>query len=85
MGCAFVHMLFAMSATAGANGSGIWCAALATFGLSLQAFVGTNLQAPGMYRGLLRRWHTVLFWGIAFLSVLHVALNGAIALAAGNP
>lgn len=69
-------MALSMPNMGGANANGLWCATLATFGLGLQAFVGTNLQAPGAYRPVLRRWHTTLFWTIAIAAAAHVALNG---------
>ena len=74
-------MMLAMPATSGANGNGIWSAIFATIGLGLQTFVGTNLQSPGLYRVILRRYHAGLFWAIVFFSVVHVALNGAVVLA----
>jgi Ni,Fe-hydrogenase I cytochrome b subunit len=84
LGCAAFHMMLAMPGTSGANGNGLWSASFATIGLGLQAFVGTNLQSPGSYRLILRRYHTALFWAIAFFSVVHVVLNGAVALAAAH-
>ncbi len=72
---ATVHVVLSMGNAASANTVGIWCASLALLGIALQTFSGTNLQSPGMYRLVLRRWHTALFWTIALLVVGHVLLN----------
>ena len=75
LACALLHMVLSMPAAPAANGDGIWFAGLATGGLGLQAFLGTNLQSPGIYRKPLRRWHTLLFWLCAVFVLLHVVLN----------
>lgn len=72
---ALYHTMGAMSATGGANSNGLMFAGLATLGLGVQAFLGTNLQAPGTYRRPLRRWHAALFWLTAALALAHVFLN----------
>jgi hypothetical protein len=72
---ASVHVVLSLGNAASANAVGIWCAALALLGIALQTFSGTNLQSPGIYRLVLRRWHTALFWTIALLLVGHVLLN----------
>lgn len=77
LGLAVVHMSLSMGATDGANPTGIWFASVGIAGLAVQAFIGTNLQSPGLYRPLLRRWHIVMFLAVAALIVGHVALNAA--------
>ena len=72
---AVLHMLLSMPAMTSANALGLWFATAATFGLGAQAFLGTNLQSPGIYRRPLRRWHVVLFWATAVLAVAHVVLT----------
>lgn len=76
LGLALAHAVLSGSNTAGANDVGIWFAIFALAGLGLQTFSGTNLQSPGIYRLLLRRWHTALFWTIALLAAGHIFLNG---------
>ena len=76
LGLALAHVALSMGNAAGANGAGIWCASFAMAGIGLQTFSGTNLQSPGAYRLVLRRWHVALFWTIAVLGVGHIALNG---------
>jgi cytochrome b561 len=75
LGLALAHVILSIGNSASANAAGIWCASLALCGLGLQTFSGTNLQSPGAYRAILRRWHIVLFWSIAALLVGHVLLN----------
>ncbi len=72
---AFVHLMFAMGDTGGANLDGIWLASLALAGLGVQAFIGASLQSPGIYRVPLRRWHKLLFWGVAALVLGHIMYN----------
>jgi hypothetical protein len=72
---ALLHMAMSMGASGGANAGGIWFATIALAGLGLQAFIGTNLQSPGAYRLTLRRWHTLVFWGVLLLAIGHIALN----------
>lgn len=71
-----LHVSLSMGNAGSANTVGIWFAALALAGLTLQTFSGASLQSPGSYRLVLRRWHTVLFWTVALLAVGHIALNG---------
>lgn len=72
---ASIHLALSMGNAGSASRAGLWCAALALAGIGLQTFSGTNLQSPGAYRVVLRRWHTVLFWIVAALVVGHVLLN----------
>jgi hypothetical protein len=72
---AAMHAALSIGNATSANAAGIWCAGLALAGLALQAFSGTNLQSPGAYRLVLRRWHTALFWTVAALLAGHVLLN----------
>ncbi|MEO9169698.1 MAG: hypothetical protein ABI282_11325 [Candidatus Baltobacteraceae bacterium] len=74
---ALVHVGASMGAMGGANGTGIWLALIALLGLGLQAFTGTNLQSPGSYRTLLRRWHVVLFAAVLVFALGHILLNAA--------
>ena len=75
LGLALLHLALSFDNALSANAAGIWCASLALVGLALQAFSGTNLQSPGAYRFVLRRWHAVLFWTVTVLVVGHVLLN----------
>jgi len=70
-----VHGLLSMGDASGANTAGIWFAVLALLGLGVQAFIGTSLQSPGVYRAPLRSWHTLLFWGLSLLVLGHIVLN----------
>jgi hypothetical protein len=72
---AALHIALVGKSMGAANAAGIWLATFAMGGLALQAFVGTNLQSPGAYRTLLRRWHLVLFFAIALLILGHVVLD----------
>ena len=72
---AIVHVSFSMHAMAGADATGIWLATLALLGLLWQALVGSNLQSPGGYRTLLRRWHLGTFGAVMLLAAGHVLLN----------
>ena len=72
---AIVHLSSSMGGMGGANATGIWLATLAIFALGIQAFIGTNLQSPGLYRLPLRRWHLVVFTCAAIFAVAHVAYN----------
>lgn len=72
-----VHLTMTLDGVAGANATGIWLASLAIFGLALQAFSGSNLESPGAYRLVLRRWHVVLFCLTLALIFGHVLLNAA--------
>ncbi|MGC1380372.1 MAG: hypothetical protein WA814_05040 [Candidatus Baltobacteraceae bacterium] len=70
-----VHLATSMGSMGGANSTGIWLATFALLGLGWQALIGTNLQSPGGYRIVLRRWHLVTFVAVAIFAVGHVALN----------
>lgn len=72
------HTALSSAAASGANRDGLWLAALALVALALQAFVGSSLQAPGLYRLVLRRWHLGMFCASAGLICGHVLLNGAL-------
>lgn len=72
---AAVHLSFTAGAMAGADSTGIWLAAFAFLGLIWQALVGSNLQSPGGYRGVLRRWHLAAFVGVFLLAAGHALLN----------
>ncbi len=74
---ALLHAGMSMSDAGRTNVAGIWFASIAFAGLGLQTFVGMNLQAPGAYRSVLRRWHTLIFWAVTLLALGHVLLNGA--------
>ena len=76
---AFVHMMLSTRGMAGTNANGIWLATFALIGLGVQAFIGTNLQSPGAYRGPLRRWHVYVFLIVLGLSFGHVLMNGTMA------
>lgn len=80
---AVMHVLTSIGGMQGANTNGIRFATVALIGLGLQAFVGTNLQSPGIYRAALRRWHMVLFWSLLVLAIGHIALNASIVSAMG--
>lgn len=69
------HLSMTMGAMGRANADGIWLATFALLALCLQAFVGTNLQSPGVYRAVLRRWHLVTFALALALALGHVVLN----------
>lgn len=75
LGFALLHFALATGASAGANTTGIWLAALALLGLGWQALLGSNLQSPGDYRAPLRRWHLVTFVAVAILAAGHVLLD----------
>lgn len=77
LGFALVHLTLTLGGLAGTNTTGIWLASLATFGLALQALSGSNLQSPGAYRLVLRRWHIVLFCVTLVLIFGHVLMNAA--------
>jgi hypothetical protein len=74
-GLALIHVGLSIGNAGSASAAGIWCASLAFVGLGLQTFSGTNLQSPGAYRLVLRRWHMALFWSVAVLVLIHVLLN----------
>jgi hypothetical protein len=74
-GFALVHLSLSMRATAGADPNGLWLATLALLGLGWQALIGSNLQSPGDYRPLLRRWHLVTFVAVMIFAAGHVMLN----------
>jgi hypothetical protein len=70
-----LHGMFAMGGAHAMSRMDLWIAVLALFGLGLQVFVGLSLQAPGIYRSTLRRWHVVTTWTVAVLIAGHVALT----------
>lgn len=72
------HTMTAVPAIAAMGQADVWVASFALAGLALEAFAGASLQAPGLYRPLLRRWHTTAFWTIGVLIVLHVLLTGVL-------
>jgi hypothetical protein len=72
---ALLHLSLSMGATAGADSTGLWLATLALLGLGWQALVGSNLQSPGDYRAVLRRWHIGTFVAVALFALGHVVLN----------
>lgn len=73
-----LHLSMTLDGVAGANTTGIWLASLAIFGLVLQAVSGSNLESPGAYRLVLRRWHVTLFCVTLVLIFGHVLLNAAL-------
>lgn len=72
---AAVHSWLSAGSMGGTSGTGIRLATGALGGLALQAFVGTNLQSPGIYRRVLRRWHVGLFIVTLLLAIGHIAMN----------
>jgi hypothetical protein len=72
---ALIHLFTSTGSMAGADSTGIWLATLALLGLMWQAVVGSNLQSPGSYRGLLRRWHLITFAVVIVFAAGHVLLN----------
>lgn len=72
---AVLHLSFSMGAMAGADSTGIWLATIALFGLGWQALVGSNLQSPGGYRAVLRRWHLGTFAAVVLFAIGHAMLN----------
>jgi hypothetical protein len=74
-GAALAHTMLAMGAMHTLSAVDIWLATLALAGLALQAFLGASLQAPGMYRVALRRWHLATTWSVALFIAGHVMLT----------
>ncbi|HEY6325323.1 MAG TPA: hypothetical protein VIW73_02260 [Candidatus Cybelea sp.] len=72
---AIVHLSFSMRAMAGTNATGLWLASLALLGLIWQVLLGSNLQSPGGYRTVLRRWHLGTFAAVMLLAAGHALLN----------
>jgi cytochrome b561 len=72
---ALAHMALSLGGTRVADFGGMFLASFALLGLGMQAFVGTNLQSPGAYRGLLRRWHVWLFCIVLALATGHVLMS----------
>lgn len=70
-----LHGMLAMGAMRVLGSLGVWIALLAFAGIALQTFVGASLQAPGIYRGPLRRWHIVTALSVGALVVAHVVLT----------
>lgn len=75
LAAALLHLSVEMRGIDGSNAVGLRLAALALLGLALQALIGSNLQSPGDYRRLLRRWHLVAFAAVTLLSLGHIVLN----------
>jgi hypothetical protein len=72
---AIVHLSLSVRSMAGADAAGLWLATLALVGLGWQALIGSNLQSPGGYRGVLRRWHLGTFAAVFLLALGHAMLN----------
>ncbi|HMF29502.1 MAG TPA: hypothetical protein VKE42_12055 [Candidatus Cybelea sp.] len=72
---ALAHTAFAMGAMRTLSAIDLWLATLALSGLAVQAFLGASLQAPGVYRTVLRRWHLATTWSVAFFIAAHVMLT----------
>jgi hypothetical protein len=70
-----IHGMLAMGAMGALSSTNLWIATLAFGGLCLQVFVGLNLQAPGAYRLLLRRWHITITCIVGTLIGAHVFLT----------
>jgi cytochrome b561 len=70
-----LHGMMAMGRMGALSSANLWVATLALCGLGFQVFVGLNLQAPGAYRMLLRRWHIALTCIVATLIAGHVLLT----------
>lgn len=70
-----LHGMLAMGAMRVLSSLDAWIALLAFAGLALQTFVGASLQAPGVYRGPLRRWHIVTALSVGALVAAHVVLT----------
>jgi hypothetical protein len=75
LSAALLHVAMEMRGIDGSNGLGLRFAMLALLGLALQALIGSNLQSPGDYRKLLRRWHLAAFAAVTLFALGHVALN----------
>jgi Ni,Fe-hydrogenase I cytochrome b subunit len=74
-GFALVHTLFALGAMHTLSAIDLWLATFALSGLAIQAFLGASLQAPGVYRAALRRWHLLATWSVALFIAAHVMLT----------
>lgn len=70
-----VHGMLAIGGIRTIGQTDLWIALLAFAGLSLQTFLGASLQAPGVYRPLLRRWHFLTAGAVAILIAGHVLLT----------
>lgn len=70
-----IHGALAMGGVRTIGTTDVWVATLAFAGLSLQAFLGASLQAPGVYRSILRRWHFLTAGAVAILIAGHVLLT----------
>jgi hypothetical protein len=70
-----IHGMLAMGAMSALSSTNLWVATLAFGGLNIQVFVGLNLQAPGAYRSLLRRWHIAITCIVGALIGVHVFLT----------
>lgn len=72
---AALHAIAAIPGIGAMNSTNLWAATLAMGGLALESFVGASLQAPGVYRSLLRRWHLVAFVAVGLLIAVHVVVT----------
>ena len=72
---ALAHTALAMGAMHMLSATDLWLATLALAGLALQAFLGASLQAPGVYRTVLRRLHLATTWSVALFIAAHVLLT----------
>lgn len=75
LGLGLVHAGFAMPAMGSLNATSAWLATTAIAGLGVQTFLGMSLQAPGVYRTPLRRWHLVTMCAAGAAIAGHVALT----------
>jgi hypothetical protein len=75
LGLGALHGTLAMGNVRVMSGPDTWIASAALAGLGLQTFLGLSLQAPGVYRPALRRWHVVTTWTAGVLIAGHVALT----------
>ena len=75
---AAAHAWASAGTMGGADARGIWIATIAVLELLAQTFLGVSLQAPGVYRVPLRRWHGVTFFAVLALAAVHVVLNGPV-------
>lgn len=72
---AAIHMWMSAGSMRGANANGLWLGTFGLLAMGVQAFIGTNLQSPGSFRTVLRRWHYWTFAAILVLAAAHIVLN----------
>jgi uncharacterized membrane protein YadS len=72
---AALHAAIAMGNMRVMSSTDAWLALMALVGLALQTFLGLNLQAPGIYRPTLRRWHLATMWSVGLLVAGHILLT----------